>query len=481
MNSNKIIAAEAFKKFGPVNQTCVDKEFQSELQGLNRKIIVLDDDPTGVQTVHDIHVYTDWSVDSIEEGFKEDNSMFFILTNSRGFTSLETEKVHGEIARNILKVSKKLKREFIIISRSDSTLRGHYPLETNVLRETIEANSGIRFNGEVILPFFKEGGRFTIDSIHYVQEGEYLIPAGETEFAADKTFGYTQSHLGKWIEEKCHGEFRAENFEYISHESIRNTDIDGIVKKLSGVDGFNKVVVDAVDYVDVEIFSIALIKAIKSGRNFMFRTAAAFTKVIGGIADRGLLLKKDLIKNGNGRHGGLIIAGSHVRKTTDQLEELRNSSFVEFVEFNQHLVLEPDRIAAEVDRVVNICEGFIKAGKTVAVYTKRERLDIEDKNKEEELRISIKISDAVTSIVQKLSVRPDYIIAKGGITSSDIGTKGLKVKKALVAGQIKPGVPVWITGSESKFPGMPYIIFPGNVGARTTLREAAEILACDIE
>ncbi len=480
MKSNKIIAAEAFKKFSPVNQDDVDMKIQHALQQFNKKIIVLDDDPTGVQTVHNVSVYTDWSVESIEEGFKENSSIFFILTNSRGFTAEETKKVHREIALNILEVSGKLKKEFIVISRSDSTLRGHYPLETNVLKETIEANSNIRFNGEVIFPFFKEGGRFTIDSVHYVQEGEYLMPAGETEFAADKTFGYTQSHLGKWIEEKCHGEFKAENVEYISHESIRNTDIDRIAEKLLRVEGFNKVVVDAIDYVDVKIFSIALIKAIKSGRNFMFRTAAAFTKVIGGVSDKELLLKKDLIKKDN-KNGGLIIVGSHVKKTSEQLEELRNSSFVEFIEFNQHLVLDTPKLAAEVNRVVDLCESCISSGKTVAVYTKRERLDIGKENKEEELRISIKISDAVTSIVKKLKVRPNYIIAKGGITSSDIGTKGLNVKRALVAGQIKPGVPVWITGGESKFPGLPYIIFPGNVGTKNTLRDAAEILNSNME
>ncbi|GAA3316813.1 hypothetical protein GCM10020331_013930 [Ectobacillus funiculus] len=176
---------------------------EKELKNLNKKIIVLDDDPTGVQTVHGISVYTDWSLDSIEKkGFQEENSMFFILTNSRGFTAAETTKAHQEIAANIVEAAKRSNREFTIISRGDSTLRGHYPLETQVLKETVEANSDMKFDGEVILPFFKEGGRFTIDNIHYVQYDEYLVPAGETEFAKDRTFGYTKSHLGEWTEEK---------------------------------------------------------------------------------------------------------------------------------------------------------------------------------------------------------------------------------------------------------------------------------------
>jgi uncharacterized protein YgbK (DUF1537 family) len=476
MSNEKIRMNEAFGKFGPIKQTDVDNELRSCLRQFDKKIIVLDDDPTGVQTVHDISVYTDWSVESIEAGFKESNSMFFILTNSRGLLPKETAKAHREIALNILKTAQKLKKEFIIISRSDSTLRGHYPLETKIIKETIESNSTIRFDGEVLLPFFMEGGRFTIDGVHYVQEGDYLIPVAETEFARDKSFGFTQSHLAKWIEEKSEGQFKAENVQHITDEDLRKIGNDSIVEKLMKLENFNKVIVDAVAYVDVKIFAIALIKSIRSGKNFMFRTAAAFPKVLGGITDQDLLQEVDIVKKEN-HHGGLVMVGSHVQKTSEQLDELRQHSLVEFVEFNQHLVLNPVELETEIDRVVALCEKDIRFGKTVVVYTKRERLDVGKENKEEELKIAVRISDAVTHIVQKLQVRPKYIIAKGGITSSDIGTKGLQVKKAVVAGQIKPGVPVWITGRESKFPEIPYIIFPGNVGTRNTLTEVVEILS----
>ena len=475
MDIKKILKKEVFDKIPEVDINVVNKLYEKELLELNKKIIVLDDDPTGVQTVHDISVYTDWSVDSIEKGFAEKNSMFFVLTNSRGFTASETEKAHKEIAMNVIKVAKKNNKEFLIISRSDSTLRGHYPLETNVLREVIESNSNLKFDGEVLLPFFKEGGRFTIDNIHYVQYGEELIPAGETEFAKDRTFGYTKSHLGEYVEEKTNGQFKAENITYISLESIRNLDIETITKQLLEVNNFNKVVVNAVDYVDVKIFSIALIKALKAGKNFMYRTAAAFTKVIGGVSDKGLLTREELIKEET-NNGGLIIVGSHVKKTTEQLEELKKCSFIEFIELDCHLVLEPQKFEAEVNRVIENCERIISSGKSVAVYTSRKRIDLGPDKKEEELKLSVKISDAVTSIVQRLKVRPNYIIAKGGITSSDIGTKGLKVQRATVIGQIRPGIPVWTTGSESKFPGLSYVIFPGNVGTKTTLMEAAEIL-----
>lgn len=468
-------AQEVLASIPSVHTKLVQQMLKDELRDLNKKIIVLDDDPTGVQTVHGISVYTDWSLESIEMGFKEDNTMFFLLTNSRGFTAAETEQAHIEIAENIVKVANKVNKDFIVISRGDSTLRGHYPLETEVLKNTVEQNSNVQYDGEVILPFFKEGGRFTIDNIHYVQYDEQLIPAGETEFAKDRTFGYKKSHLGEWVEEKTEGKYTAENTTYISLTSLRELNVEGITNQLLQVKNFDKVVVNAVDYVDVEIFVIALVKAMKAGKQFMFRSAAALTKVIGGVSDKSLLTREELIKEET-NHGGLILVGSHVKKTTEQLEVLKTNESIEFIEFDCHLVLEANKFQQEINRVIETTESLIKEGKTVTVYTRRERLDLGEGKKEEELKLSVQISDAVTSIVQRLSIRPNFIIAKGGITSSDIGTRGLEVKRATVAGQIKPGIPVWLTGEESKFPGIAYVIFPGNVGAVTTLKETVDML-----
>lgn len=474
METNELFAS-ILDKFAKVDEDLISIEMDREINLLNKKIIVLDDDPTGIQTVHDIPVYTDWSMESIKNGFMEKGRMFFILTNSRSFTEKETIKAHSEIASNILKASEETNVDYLLVSRGDSTLRGHYPLETEVLREKIESLSNKKFDGEVILPFFKEGGRYTINNIHYVQNSELLIPAGETEFAKDGTFGYTKSNLGDWIEEKSNGTFKAQDTTYISLESLRKLEIDKITEQLLKVNNFNKVVVNAIDYVDVKIFGIALIRAINSGKNFLYRTAAAFTKVIGGVSDKALLGKDELIKEQTKR-GGLIIVGSHVKKTTEQLEELKKVKKIEFIKINCSFVTDPIKFGNEIERVIRRCENFIEKGKTTVIFTTREKLEFGECSKEERLKMSVKISDGVTSIVAKLKIRPKYIVAKGGITSSDIGTKGLFVRKAVVAGQIAPGIPVWITGKESKFPDITYVIFPGNVGTRTTLREVIEKL-----
>ena len=194
---------------------------------------------------------------------------------------------------------------------------------------------------------------------------------------------------------------------------------------------------------------------------------------MGGIDSRPLLSREELVNTEN-HNGGLIVVGSHVNKTTAQLAALREKHDIAFIEINQHLALDETAFAAEMDRVIAEAERNIQNGVTCAVYTRRERFDLNNGSKEDELRLAVRISDAVTSVVSRLSVRPNFIIAKGGITSSEIGTAALHCRRARVMGQILKGIPVWETGEESLFPHMPSVIFPGNVGSETALCEAVE-------
>ena len=248
MKEVKRISAEILKTFPTVDEAAVEAMLQEEVQKNEKKIVVLDDDPTGVQTVHDISVYTGWDLDSIREGFAEGGKLFYILTNSRGLTVAQTTQVHEDIARRVAQVSRETGRDFILMSRSDSTLRGHYPLEPRLLKDIVEEETGMTIDGEVMCPFFKEGGRFTIDDVHYVKYGDELVPAGETEFAKDKTFGYTASDIKDYIEEKTGGEYKSVDVTSISLEDIRALNIDKIVDQLMQVRDFNKIVVNAIDY-----------------------------------------------------------------------------------------------------------------------------------------------------------------------------------------------------------------------------------------
>ncbi len=342
------------------------------------------------------------------------------------------------------------------------------------MKEELEKGLDSKVDGEILIPFFKAGGRYTIDNVHYVKYEDELIPAADTEFARDKTFGYTSSNLCEYIEEKTGGAYPAEEVKSVSLDQLRGAELEAIEKTLLDVKGFGKVVVNAIDSGCLETFCVALYRAIKEGRHYLLRTAADFVKVIGGISDQPLLRKEDMI-TAPVKRGGIVVIGSHTEKTTAQLEALKDMEKLEFLEFDSDLVLE-NRLEEEVKRVTALSKALIEEGKTVVTYTKRRLLTLEKDTKENALMRSVKISESVLKLVSELGTVPEFVIAKGGITSSDIGVKALKVRKAYVLGQIQPGIPVWKTDENSRFPGIPYIIFPGNVGESQTLKKILQEL-----
>ena len=318
------------------------------------------------------------------------------------------------------------------------------------------------------MPFFPEGGRYTLGNVHYVREGEALIPAGETEFARDADFGYRASALPQWCEEKSGGRVRAADVACIPLEWLRALDAQAVARTLRGVRGFGKVVVNAADYADVAVFCAGLLRAMGAGKRFMLRTAAALPKVLGGVPGAPLLGRADML-TGSGAAGGLVVVGSHVNKTTRQLEALLEGlPELRPVCFDAGACLRPGGLEAEGARVRAAAETALRRGETAVVYTSRAVLG--------ELADSVRISHALTGVVRGLAQRPAFLVAKGGITSSDVGVNGLGVRRALVLGQAAPGVPVWRTETGSRFPGMPYVIFPGNVGEDDTLLRVVSTL-----
>lgn len=470
------LSVSVLNSFPQVDEKAVDELLEAEIAQNRKKIVVLDDDPTGVQTVHDISVITGWDPQLLEEAFREEKSLFYILTNSRGLTAAQTSEIHHQIAANVDEAARRTGKQYLFISRSDSTLRGHYPLETTILKEEYSQRNHLEIDGEILCPFFKEGGRFTIDDVHYVRYGDELVNAADTEFARDKTFGYRALSMPEYIEEKTGGAYKKEDVVCISLDDLRALNYEKIENQLLQVKDFNKIIVNAIDYVDVKIFCVALYRAMAKGKMFMLRTAAGIVKVMGGISDKELLRRKDMIVKEN-PHGGIIVAGSHTNKTTAQLKELEKLDNLKFIELDATLVKDEPRFAAEVERCLKEENDLLEQGINVCCYTSRKLITADSSDREDDLKLAVRISEAVQQLVGRLKVEPAFIIAKGGITSSDIGIKALKVRKANVLGQIRPGIPVWQTGPESLFPKVPYVIFPGNVGDDATLKEAVEILS----
>ena len=428
-----------------------------------RKIVVLDDDPTGTQTVYGLPVLTRWSVEMLQAELGKDYPAFYVLTNSRSVRLSEAFRITAEVGRHLFEASRRSKCRFVIVSRSDSTLRGHFPGEMDSLTKV----QGKPFDGWLLVPFFLEGGRMTIDNVHYVKQGQWLVPAAETEFARDCAFGYTSSDLRLWVQEKTKGRVAADDVISISIDTVRKKGPQAVTHQLMQVSDGKVVVVNAASYRDLEVFAIGLLAAEAKGKVFLYRTAASFVQVRAGLRPRDLLSRHELRLPSSG--GGLVVVGSHVPQTTKQVDTLLRRSRIHNVEVNAAALINKSHRTSEVDRIARIVNEALKRNAEIVIYTSRHILS--GQTTEISLNISRSISEGLTEIIERIAVTPRYIIAKGGITSSDVATRGLNVSRAMVIGQIAPGVPVWRLGDESRFPGLAYIVFPGNVGDANALQD----------
>ncbi|MCP8967673.1 four-carbon acid sugar kinase family protein [Ectobacillus ponti] len=437
------------------------ESISQQLQEMNHKLIVLDDDPTGVQTVHDIFVITDWGKDWIRKAMSDDRSVFYILTNTRSCTEAAAERINREIVRNVAAVAGELGISFSLISRSDSTLRGHYPLEVDVLADEL-GRLGEAADGHFIIPAFLEGDRYTVGNTHYLGMDDKLVPVNETEFAKDAVFGYQHADLAKWVEEKTEGRTPAKAVLSISLEDIRDGGVERVHEKIMAAAQNAPIIINAVSYYDLDIVSLAILQALRDGKHYLFRTAASIVKSLAGIGDRPYVTGDEMIAGDGMSNGGLIVVGSHTKKTTEQLQYVCKQQPLKQLELSAAKVLQETTRDAEIQRVCHLADQYISAGCDTLVYTSRDVILVP--GKEENLKVSHLISSALVDVVKSLQVKPSYMIAKGGITSSDVATEGLGIKYAKILGQAVAGVPVWLTGSEAKFPNTPYIVFPGNVG-----------------
>lgn len=420
-------------------------------------IVILDDDPTGTQTVYDVPVVTEWSVEVLEEEV-EKSPVFFILTNSRSLQEDVAVDLAILIGERLQNIAKKHQKKLIVISRSDSTLRGHYPAEVDALTNGLGTPQAI----QVFIPAFFEGGRYTANDVHYVKEGSNFIPAAETPFAKDGTFGYASSNLKAYISEKRNHTIQPDDILSISLEQLRHQDITSL-NLLLQENKLKHIIVNAVSPADLDAFAFA---ALQSGESYIYRTAASFVNAITGISPKAIL-EKDIILKNEKNTGALIVIGSYVPKTTAQLTYLKEHFKATFIELKVADLLFDAQNTQLVNSLASTIDASIKNNETVVFYTSREVQT--GTSKEENLRIVNKVSQTLTATVKALSTPPTYILAKGGITSSDIVVKALGTKKALVLGQALPGVPVWQLDENSKFPSIPYIVFPGNVGDESAL------------
>lgn len=443
------------------------EQIRAALARSGEVVVSLDDDPTGVQTVHSIRALIEPTSTEVIREFREANTLFAVLINSRAGDTDAAVATNRAIAAELAAASRATGRAFALISRSDSTLRGHYPAETDTLSNALGP-----FDATLIIPAFFEGGRITVKDIHFVREGEQFIPAAHTEFARDGAFGYGASNLRAWVAEKTGGRSPAAQVASLSLDLIRREGPQGVASALRALHGGVPTIVNAASERDLEVVALATLLVEGEGKRLLYRSAASWLRARAGIAPLPPLRGADLPP----REGpGLIIAGSYVGRTSEQLDALLAPGDLTHFQLPIAPLLD-ERRAEFIAAARRALVTTLAQGHDAALSTAREH--VAGDGKDGGLAVGRAVSTVLIAILQGVAAeaRPGYLIAKGGITSHDLAAHGLGARRVDVLGQLLPGVPLWRMGPETRLPGLPYVVFPGNVGGPGALREAFEIL-----
>lgn len=460
-------------------------DIQQAVAASKRKLVVIDDDPTGTQTVHDVELLTSWNVETLTQSLGHNSQLFYVLTNSRSLSENEASQLNRDLAQQLVAASQVTHCDFVIASRSDSTLRGHYPAEIDALTSTLEPLQGATFDGHLFVPAFFEGGRYTINNTHYVAvptaTSDTLQPAHETSFASDRVFGYKTAYLPAWIEAKSAGRWRADQIVCIDLEMIRQGGPKTVAARLKTITGGTPVVVNAAGYGDLATFVSGLLQAEAAGKRFLYRTAASFVRLRGAVSYKPLLNAQEIACSvPPSASGGMVIVGSYMPDSSKQLANLLTLPNVTGIELPvEHIIANATHTKTISHNVGQQLNAALKAGRVGVIYTSRTL--ITSTKRAENLEIGKQVSNALIQALSEVTGPPRFIIAKGGITSHDIAQKGLGVVRAQVLGQLFPGVPVWRleSGPQLRFKGVPYIVFPGNVGNPDSLAQAVKLFTSD--
>jgi uncharacterized protein YgbK (DUF1537 family) len=444
-----------------------------QIRSTNRKrdtwLVVLDDDPTGTQSMDEVPVLLAWDQERLDEAAVKDE-VTFVLTNTRSHTPEETASRVESIVSMAVDASMRRDRDLRIVLRGDSTLRGHHPLEADTATAAL-SNKGVRVDGVLIVPAFPEAGRITVDDTHWVCHGDVCTPVGDTEFARDATFGFTASNLREWAAEK--ESTTADRVASISLTRTRLEGPDAVTDVLTSVPVGGTVVADAATAEDLLTLSQGLQGAERAGRHFLVRCAPAFVRARAGTP---VPTRVAPLEPQRERRAGIVVVGSHTGVTSRQLERASEATDLWVGELDA-VQLAHHGLTNATDKVLSEAANELAHGRNVAIQTSRTLVRSDDPA--ESLDLARRVSDALCAAVNQLCrlSAPGWVVAKGGITSADVAVKALSASRATVHGPMTAqGISLWSLDEDALIPRLPYVVFPGNVGDDDALVQVLRVL-----
>ena len=440
------------------------------------KVVVIDDDPTGSQTVHSCPLLLRWGVEDLRVGLRHPSPLLFLLADTRALTEEEAGERNREIAANLdaaLSAEGLQRSDVLVVSRGDSTLRGHGVLEPAVLAECFGP-----FDATFHVPAFLEGGRTTVNGVHLLRG----VPVHTTPFARDRLFGFSSSDLALWLEEKSHGAIAAASVQRISGRELDAACAAGLpllIQRLRSLQGNASVVVDAARPEQLTALAAA-VRALQGQKRFLFRSAASMVKALADPGPpphdaAGLAALRRSGADGRGQPG-LVMVGSHVPLADQQLEDLLQDSSCHAMELPVRRiarVLEggmPDLLLAELEREWQLqLQSLLASGATPVLFSSRGELRFGSER--EGRRFSRELARLMGRLAAEVAADLGYLISKGGITTQTLLGHGLGLESVQLEGQLLPGLSL-VRPLRGRHAGLPILTFPGNLGDATTLREA---------
>ncbi len=427
---------------------------------MTRWTVVLDDDPTGTQGLSDVPVVVDPTHAAFEWALRQSH-ITYVLTNTRALDPTATRSLLQQIASVATKVAQDAGRTLRFVSRGDSTLRGHFPLEVSTV---LDADPSYRPAGCLLVPAFPAAGRLTLDGVHLVRVDGELVPVAESEYARDATFGYSESELTTWAAARVPADWALSAVP----SEVFDQGVTAVAATLMAVESFSVVCPSIRDDNDLSVLAQAQVLAEAGGVEFIVQAGPAYPRHLGGFS-RPPVVEAVLL-----RPHGIVAVGSHTTTTTDQLQYARSVHDLVSVELDVAAAVG-DRRSAEIDRCI---AEIIDALPTSSVLLSTSRERVTGSGAADSLRIANRIASALTEVTRgALKAKPGFIIAKGGITSRDAVAESLGWQAATVVGPlVDQTLPVWKSWRAA--PDDPLcVIFPGNVGSVDLLARALDRLA----
>ncbi|NQV09785.1 MAG: four-carbon acid sugar kinase family protein [Cyanobacteria bacterium] len=447
------------------------------------KIVVIDDDPTGSQTVHSCPLLLRWDRPTLLAGLRDPSPLLFLLADTRALSPAAAAARVREICRALKPaLAEAGLDQWLLVSRGDSTLRGHFPLEVEVIEQELGP-----FDATLLVPAFVEGGRTTVEGVHLLH-GE---PVHHSPFAADSRFSYTTSFLPDWVEARSGGRRKAAQVGRIGLAELEPANAAGLSARLAALAGNPLVVVDAERPEQLRVLGAALRELVRP-RRLLMQSAASLLNGLANLPPQPLT-PEALAQLRRGGAPGAVLVGSRVPLTNRQLKELLLEPACEGVELPVTRVLaalrraqkastdSPDgeqerdpELDLDLDLELELAEAManvMSTGRTPVLFTSRDEAICG--GDEERDRLGRALALQIAGLAARLPPELSYLISKGGTTSQTLLSSGLDLGTVRLEGQVLPGLSLLrLPADHPLFPALPLLTFPGNLGTAGTLREA---------